>query len=351
MGKTKIKYYAVKVGRKPGIYTTWNDCQKQVNKYPKAVFKSFTTLEEAEKFANYKGITKTKNNKDKKAQHKSIKICSICEKPHKAKTQCCLSCSRKLHDIKPIVEPFSKQKKVSITKVINIKVKYNVTDVFEFIKKNPSVWKTLDSHKKRLEVKRTLREYHRSDEYRYSNYKKWEGDIPLYILEIFKNSPTKQFISLSGNKLNPYVHYLCTLCGEEQTQLYQDLKNNKGHNCTKSKSSGEIIVEDYLKNICNIKTQFDTLKCINPITNRQLPYDIEIVDKKILVEIQGEQHLKFIEYFHGTIENFHYQQRKDAYKKKFAESKGYKLIYIYYDELKNGSFKTKFDNILSLLSV
>ena len=72
-----------------------------------------------------------------------------------------------------------------------------------------------------------------------------------------------------------------------------------------------------------------------------MPYDIEIVDKKLLIEIQGNQHLEYIEYFHGTIENFYYQQRKDSYKKRFAEHKGYKLIYIYYDEIKDGSFKDK----------
>lgn len=344
MSKTKVKYYAVKVGRKPGIYTKWSDCQKQVNKYPKAVFKSFATLEEAEKFTNKKGISKVKH---KYKANNVIKVCSICEKPHKGKNQCCASCSKQLHNIKPIVEPFSKQKRVSIAKVINIKVKYKVNDVFEFIKQNPHVWKTLDHYKKRLEVKRNLREYHKSDEYRRHNYSKWEGDIPLYILDIFKNNPTKKLISISGNRLNPYVHYLCTLCNEEQTQLHQDLKNNKSHNCTKSKSSGEIIVEQYLKNAYKIKTQYDTLKCINPITKRQLPYDIEIPGKKVLIEIQGEQHLKFIEYFHGTIENFHYQQRKDEYKKKFAESKGYKLIYIYYDELKDNIFKEKLNRLLS----
>lgn len=168
----------------------------------------------------------------------------------------------------------------------------------------------------------------------------------MFILEFFKNNSTKKLITISGNRMNPYVHYLCLLCNEEQTQLYHDLKNNKGHNCSSNKSSGEIIVEQYLKSMYPIKTQYDTLKCINPITKKQLPYDIEIAGKNVLVEIQGEQHLKFIEYFHGTIDNFHYQQRKDEYKKKFAESKGYKLIYIYYNELKDNLFKTKLNNML-----
>lgn len=48
------KYYAVKAGKKPGIYTTWNDCKEQVNGYSGAVYKSFKTESEAEAFI---GIT------------------------------------------------------------------------------------------------------------------------------------------------------------------------------------------------------------------------------------------------------------------------------------------------------
>ena len=42
------KYYAVQAGRVPGIYTTWNDCQKQVVGYKGAKFKSFPTQEAAQ---------------------------------------------------------------------------------------------------------------------------------------------------------------------------------------------------------------------------------------------------------------------------------------------------------------
>jgi len=43
-------YYAVKKGRKEGIYNTWNECQAQVKGYSGAVFKKFSTYEEALKF-------------------------------------------------------------------------------------------------------------------------------------------------------------------------------------------------------------------------------------------------------------------------------------------------------------
>ena len=44
------KFYVVKVGRKPGIYKTWDECKKYTHKYSGAKFASFSTLEEAAKY-------------------------------------------------------------------------------------------------------------------------------------------------------------------------------------------------------------------------------------------------------------------------------------------------------------
>ncbi len=45
-----MKFYAVRVGRSPGIYTTWDSCATQVKGFPGAVYKSFKTQEEARLF-------------------------------------------------------------------------------------------------------------------------------------------------------------------------------------------------------------------------------------------------------------------------------------------------------------
>ena len=50
MAKAKNNYYAVLTGRKPGIYKTWAECQKQVTGFKGARFKGFVTLAEAESF-------------------------------------------------------------------------------------------------------------------------------------------------------------------------------------------------------------------------------------------------------------------------------------------------------------
>lgn len=44
------KYYAVRVGKTPGIYMSWDDCKAMIHGYPGAVYKSFTSLQEAESF-------------------------------------------------------------------------------------------------------------------------------------------------------------------------------------------------------------------------------------------------------------------------------------------------------------
>lgn len=47
-----MKYYAVREGKTPGIYDNWDDCRLQVHGFKGAVYKSFPTLEEAEKYFN-----------------------------------------------------------------------------------------------------------------------------------------------------------------------------------------------------------------------------------------------------------------------------------------------------------
>lgn len=48
----KKKYYAVKAGKTPGVYETWDACKAQVHGFPGAIYKSFPTKKEAEYFVN-----------------------------------------------------------------------------------------------------------------------------------------------------------------------------------------------------------------------------------------------------------------------------------------------------------
>ncbi len=54
----KKRFYAVKVGRVPGIYNTWGECNDQVKGFSGAIYKSYSTLSEAESFLLDDGIKK-----------------------------------------------------------------------------------------------------------------------------------------------------------------------------------------------------------------------------------------------------------------------------------------------------
>ncbi len=62
----KTKYYAVKNGRKTGIFETWDECKAQVEKYSGAIYKSFSTKDEALEFLGME-IKKEKDDKEIKA--------------------------------------------------------------------------------------------------------------------------------------------------------------------------------------------------------------------------------------------------------------------------------------------
>ncbi len=56
-------FYAVKVGRNPGIYRTWEQCRENVHKYPGATYKKFKNKEDAEKYMNGNNISVIEPNK------------------------------------------------------------------------------------------------------------------------------------------------------------------------------------------------------------------------------------------------------------------------------------------------
>ena len=54
------KFYAVKIGKKPGIYKTWEECQEQINGFSGAIYKGFPSESEAIDFINDKKDNKLK---------------------------------------------------------------------------------------------------------------------------------------------------------------------------------------------------------------------------------------------------------------------------------------------------
>ena len=69
---SKQKYYAVAAGRKPGIYHSWPQTLEQVHHYSGAVYKSFSTLSDAESWltqANDSSYTPTSSPTKSKTRH------------------------------------------------------------------------------------------------------------------------------------------------------------------------------------------------------------------------------------------------------------------------------------------
>lgn len=48
------KFYAVRSGRRPGVYDTWDECKNQVHGFSGAIYKSFPDRSEAERYVSGK---------------------------------------------------------------------------------------------------------------------------------------------------------------------------------------------------------------------------------------------------------------------------------------------------------
>lgn len=73
--------------------------------------------------------------------------------------------------------------------------------------------------------------------------------------------------------------------------------------------------------------------CINPNTGKYLPFDLVVEDLKLIIEVDGDQHFKYISHFKNDIEK---NQNRDLFKMKMALENGYSIIRIvqkpvYYD--------------------
>ncbi|MGL4949206.1 MAG: viroplasmin family protein [Anaeroplasmataceae bacterium] len=56
------KFYAVKSGRKIGIFNTWDECKTQIDQYPNAIYKSFSSIEDAKQYLNTDSNKPSSNN-------------------------------------------------------------------------------------------------------------------------------------------------------------------------------------------------------------------------------------------------------------------------------------------------
>lgn len=156
------------------------------------------------------------------------------------------------------------------------------------------------------------------------NYKDMSGKTFGYL----------KVLSFAGtnNKQDALWNVMCSNCGNKKIILGSSLRRNKNGvvscGCLKE-SYVAIECKKYFKKKHNAICEYNELR--NPKTNYFLPYDIFIPNKKIYIEIQGEQHKKFIKMWTSTKKEFEDLKRRDLLKKKHAEENGY---YIAVDILK-----------------
>lgn len=151
-----------------------------------------------------------------------------------------------------------------------------------------------------------------------------------------------------GASSNTYILTKINDEGEFDEEDYQNklnLKNQIFKNINNHDNNS--IVKEYLKdNNIEYLEEYDTLKCINPLTNKILPYDIELKNKKIIIELQGLQHTEYSKFLHDNKENYEYRVWKDWYKKSFAEKQGYKVLQITSLQIQNEEYKNIIKSVI-----
>lgn len=202
------------------------------------------------------------------------------------------------------------------------------------------------------------------------------------------------FCTLRPNKIHPYDSLGAELTKRNISHLFSDLNNKSAYEYP---PSGDQIIwwkcenevhKDYKKSINKSNThnfrcpecvkernesflqekvrlyftemkyvilhEYDcNLTCINPRTNYPLPFDNEVVDLNLIIEVHGRQHYELCGWnisqskSNGKTpeECLEYQQWKDKYKKEYALSQGYFYLEIpYWADDKDESWKKLIDD-------
>ena len=111
-----------------------------------------------------------------------------------------------------------------------------------------------------------------------------------------------------------------------------------------------MILRFLLNNISNLGITNDKFDqyipdwCINPDTNRHLPYDfyIELVNgKKIIIECDGEQHYTQNSHFHRNGRTLEKQEDRDIYKMQKALDNNCSIIRVHQEEVYNDTIDWK----------
>jgi very-short-patch-repair endonuclease len=165
----------------------------------------------------------------------------------------------------------------------------------------------------------------------------------------FAKHPKSKYWS-DKNKLKPcqvtrcankkYI-FNCHLCNQEFNISPHKIQSNRWCNKCKNKTEKDLnlwLIKTFPN--LNIKMHPCYEWCKNENTNKYLPFDFEIEDYNLIIELDGEQHFEQVAKW-GCYKK---RQQRDIYKTKLAMSKGYSVIRIYQRELYDN--KLSYDMII-----
>lgn len=69
---------------------------------------------------------------------------------------------------------------------------------------------------------------------------------------------------------------------------------------------------------------------------QKLFFDFFIKKLDVLIEVQGQQHSKFVKHFHNSREDFLKQRERDNLKIEYIQENNFYLVYINYNEVVTG---------------
>jgi very-short-patch-repair endonuclease len=134
-------------------------------------------------------------------------------------------------------------------------------------------------------------------------------------------------------------------CKKNSAHTWKTAINNRcGNNyseCPYCINKTECKLFNYLNcNYGKVERQFKLTSCRR---KNPLPFDICILDKKVIVEIDGAQHFKQISNWLDPEETL----RRDIFKMQQAEKEGYKVIRVCQQDLYNGDYAWINENIVA----
>ena len=145
----------------------------------------------------------------------------------------------------------------------------------------------------------------------------------------------KNIIPLDNyNGMDNKIRFYCKTCNNiwETTPHYILSPNAICSHCSSSK--GESKISTYLRNNCIIYVQQYKFENLIGVNGGKLSYDFYLPQYNLLIEFQGEQHVKPKEYFGGE-EKFKIQQEHDRRKREYAQLHNINLLEIWYYEIDN----------------